>query len=373
MTGANIFVIYADAAGTNVTLSPRLGAGHKQPDSDTTADVTLLGGSGISSDGTMTANIRCSNCNSWSGGSMSLTDTASNWIWAYKSGDAISSDSVSATITQHSSYGTTTLDLANAVGGSSSNPFLTTTSSSTTSSNSSSSGSSGSTSSNDPPANYNMVRMAHAILAPLAFVLFFPFGAIAIRIFKFRNLVYFHAGWMVLTYILVLASMGMGIWMGRETDQIDTDHAIIGLVVAGCLLIQPISGLTHHLIYKRTMKANAATYPHVWWGRAVITLGIINGGLGLRLSEDTTKGEIAYGVIAGFMWLLWMIVIVIAFLKSRGSADSETGAGVFAMRTPEMKAGSFERMKESGSFQKHSPDTFYEHTRPMNISRFGRN
>jgi len=149
---------------------------------------------------------------------MTFTDTASNWIWAYKSGDAISSDSVSATITQHSSYGTATLDLANAVGGSSSNPFLTTTASSPTSSNPSSSGgsnssssSSDSTSSNDPPANYNMVRMAHAILAPLAFVLFFPFGAIAIRIFKFRNLVYFHAGWMVLTYILVLASMGMGI------------------------------------------------------------------------------------------------------------------------------------------------------------------
>jgi len=59
MTGANIFVIYANAAGTNVTLSPRLGSGHKQPASDTTANVTLLGGSGISSDGKMTANIRC--------------------------------------------------------------------------------------------------------------------------------------------------------------------------------------------------------------------------------------------------------------------------------------------------------------------------
>jgi hypothetical protein len=31
MTGANIFMIYADATGTNVTLSPRMGVGEVQP------------------------------------------------------------------------------------------------------------------------------------------------------------------------------------------------------------------------------------------------------------------------------------------------------------------------------------------------------
>lgn len=58
MAGANIFIVYADAAGTNVTLSPRLGTGEVQPKSDTTAEVTLLGGSGIT-DGVMIANVRC--------------------------------------------------------------------------------------------------------------------------------------------------------------------------------------------------------------------------------------------------------------------------------------------------------------------------
>jgi len=67
-----------------------------------------------------------------------------------------------------------------------------------------------------------------------------------------------------------------------------------------------------------------------------------------------------------------MIVIVIAFLKSRGGANGEIGAGIFAMRTPEMKSGGFERMVDSESFQKPSPVTTFEHTRPMNISRFGR-
>ncbi len=58
MTGANIFIIYADANGKNVTLSPRLGKGNFQPNFNTDAKVTLLDGSGIAN-GVMTANVRC--------------------------------------------------------------------------------------------------------------------------------------------------------------------------------------------------------------------------------------------------------------------------------------------------------------------------
>lgn len=58
MSGSNIFVLYQDASGTNVTLSPRLGTGHQQPNYNSAADVTLLAGSGVSN-GMMTANVRC--------------------------------------------------------------------------------------------------------------------------------------------------------------------------------------------------------------------------------------------------------------------------------------------------------------------------
>ena len=57
MSGANIFMIYANAAGDNVTLSPRTGVGYRQPEVGG-ASVTLLGGSGISNN-IMTANVRC--------------------------------------------------------------------------------------------------------------------------------------------------------------------------------------------------------------------------------------------------------------------------------------------------------------------------
>ena len=58
MSGSNIFIVYADAEGTNVTLSPRPGANHVQPKFDSSIQAFLLEGSGIA-DGKITANIRC--------------------------------------------------------------------------------------------------------------------------------------------------------------------------------------------------------------------------------------------------------------------------------------------------------------------------
>lgn len=58
MSGANIFIMYANSDGSNVTLSPRLGSGHVQPTASTASTVTLLAGSGISG-GVMTANVLC--------------------------------------------------------------------------------------------------------------------------------------------------------------------------------------------------------------------------------------------------------------------------------------------------------------------------
>jgi hypothetical protein len=58
MIGANAFVIYPDAAGTNVTLSPRLPTAHSTPSYNSAAQATLLSGSGIVDD-VMVANIKC--------------------------------------------------------------------------------------------------------------------------------------------------------------------------------------------------------------------------------------------------------------------------------------------------------------------------
>lgn len=249
---------------------------------------------------------------------MSFTNTASNWIYAYKTGSAISSDDTTVSLSQHSTFGTTTFDLVNAAGGSSSNPF--TGSAAVTGSSSGSSGTAQSDSGGS--ANGMVILMAHAILAPLAFVLFFPIGAMVIRIGNVRNLIWIHAGWMAFTYFISLAGIGIGIYIAVTTQKLNSTHAVLGLFVVGALLLQPVTGLLHHSLYKRKGGPNAATYPHVWWGRAIVTLGMVNGGLGLKLSDNSPSGEVAYAIVAAIVWVAWIAVVALAFMKSKKAAKS---------------------------------------------------
>lgn len=72
---------------------------------------------------------------------------------------------------------------------------------------------------------------------------------------------------------------------------------------------------------------------HVWFGRSLIVLGIINGGLGLVLAANTTAGEILYGVIAGLMGIIYIAVVVMASRKDQntfgmgGLEEKGTGGG----------------------------------------------
>lgn len=41
---------------------------------------------------------------------------------------------------------------------------------------------------------------------------------------------------------------------------------------------------------------------HIWWGRILMALGVINGGLGLKLAREDNGPIIAYAVIAGVIY-----------------------------------------------------------------------
>lgn len=88
------------------------------------------------------------------------------------------------------------------------------------------------------------------------------------------------------------------------------------------MLIQPFLGVIHHWIYIRKKTRTALAPVHVWLGRILIILGMVNGGLGLRLADNTHGGKIAYGVVAGVcgaMYLAW----VVYRLRRRGNGRKE--------------------------------------------------
>lgn len=82
--------------------------------------------------------------------------------------------------------------------------------------------------------------LAHGVMMGVAFGILFPMGAIVLRMFNFKGLIWFHAGWQILAYIISLAAFGLGVWMAVVSDKLVTSngHAIIGIIVIGALFLQ---------------------------------------------------------------------------------------------------------------------------------------
>ena len=109
----------------------------------------------------------------------------------------------------------------------------------------------------------------------------------------------------------------------------------------------------HHLGYKRHRQRTIVSHGHIWLGRILITLGMINGGLGLLLSNNASRGEcIAYGVIAGLVWLLW--VILAAFGERRRS--QARGPVPVAASKPANGVGNEPSIRVAGVDEKAGPN-----------------
>ncbi|PIB01261.1 hypothetical protein CB0940_00125 [Cercospora beticola] len=167
--------------------------------------------------------------------------------------------------------------------------------------------------------SYSTKVIAHAVLATVAFGFLFPAGGILIRLASFRGLWVIHAVWQLLAYVLYIAAFGLGVWLVRTgpRNMLHDPHPIIGIVLLGLLFFQPFFGLLHHFLFRKHLRRTLWSYLHLWLGRIVVTLGIINGGLGLRLARrmpfnrPSNGAIIGYGVAAGVMWLLYVLSAII--------------------------------------------------------------
>lgn len=178
--------------------------------------------------------------------------------------------------------------------------------------------------------------IAHGVLASLAFVVLFPIGSILIRLASFRGLWLIHGLFQIFAFVVYIAAFALGIWMTQQAPSqanlIGHYHPIIGIVLFIVLLIQPVLGLVHHFQFMKHGTRTFCSYGHLWLGRLLITLGIINGGLGLLLARQSGYGRpttgqiIAYSVIAGVMWLLWVVSSIVGE-KKRAAANHRVTMG----------------------------------------------
>ena len=74
-----------------------------------------------------------------------------------------------------------------------------------------------------------------------------------------------------------------------------------------CLLVQPLLGLLHHEKFKHVGKRQIWSYLHLFNGRIAITLGIVNGALGLWMAKASDKLKVVYVAAAATVWVIWVL------------------------------------------------------------------
>ena len=384
MSGSNMFVIYA-SGDDNVTVSPRLGTGHRMPEFDADAQITVLEGTGVQPDGSLVANVRCDTCLSWSGGSMDPTDSSSSWIFAWKSGDALDTPDTSARISEHDSNSNFNLDLTQGTGGESQNPFIAANAASPSGSATGTAGSatgtgvapsatqsvsspvvssgsdSGSTTSvSKSSTNTSSIRRSHGIIMSLVFLILFPLAALTLYLPYKQKVRHIHAPLQVIGLVLLIVGLGLGVVLGKRVSELDAYHQVMGyLIVTALVLFQPALGIYQHLHYRKTGSKSAMGVIHRWLGRSVIILGVINGGLGFMQAgpvgndHSPSWAVIAYSIIAGVIFFVYLSVLLAVNYRAKNPSPKPRRRGEKAKWGYEMSSS------QGSSPQTASPPSFY--------------
>lgn len=87
----------------------------------------------------------------------------------------------------------------------------------------------------------------------------------------------------------------------------------------------------HHRSFKALKRRTLSSHLHIWDGRVAIILGIVNGGLGLKLARAADTVKLAYTIVAAVFGGTWAVLAVLSELRrQRGRGvlgGRKTGGG----------------------------------------------
>ncbi|KAI8962285.1 putative iron reductase domain protein [Daldinia sp. FL1419] len=292
MKDSSIFVMYQDGNG-NVTVSARSGTGHSMPRYNSIVQLELLGGSGlINQEQTMVANVRCGNCGTWPGGSMSLDDGMSHWIAAWKIGEPINSADPDAQIRYHDGHDAWQFDLTVGTIPDDENPFLGAVTYD------------GISRGVDRGIDPRRIISAHGIIMALVMIVLYPAGSALMPLVGKWHI---HASLQMLVFLAMIAGISLGAVSLQHIDfEFNSTHTILGTVVACLMAIQPVLGWLHHKHYVKHHSRGLISHAHIWYGRALIIAGIVNGGLGLAAAGASRRVFIVYIFFAVFIYTAYI-------------------------------------------------------------------
>lgn len=233
-TSSLMIMAYSSPTGTNVTISPRLVSGHAEPSylnvSIETFEPTYRDNT------TITINAKCSNCQTWKGGSLDRTNTAAPFMWANGPSEKLKSSDMNAAIKRHAVYGVFEMDLTAAVGA----PGIPVTINSQTSKQT-----------REKTGDIDLIAIIHGCLMILTFVILMPVGVILLRVFGSPK---WHGINQTISAGLGFLGAILGLALGNynRTSSFNSAHQIVGMIVVILMIGQFVLGFMHHRTFKRT-------------------------------------------------------------------------------------------------------------------------
>lgn len=125
------------------------------------------------------------------------------------------------------------------------------------------------------PGSVAALEVLHAILLGGSFIFLFPLGVGFLRFFNSFTL---HWALQVIAATICIVGLAVAVALSvidLEYSSFTATHQIIGMLVVAVVVFQVMLGYLHHKNFK-VRGRTWASYAHLWTGRTIIIVGMIN-------------------------------------------------------------------------------------------------
>lgn len=93
------------------------------------------------------------------------------------------------------------------------------------------------------------------------------------------------------------------------------------------MVLQPALGLLHHRHYLKHRSRSPVSHAHIWYGRLLLLLGVINGGVGLHAAGSPQTFTVVYAVAASVGGVAYIAAALAGNMKKRMEAGMKEKEG----------------------------------------------
>ncbi|KAG6041704.1 hypothetical protein E4U41_002787 [Claviceps citrina] len=291
MKGALYLIIYQSANGQNVTFSPRMAYDNSEPTYWPDMEYTVVqNNTGVFDDYMYFTAMCTANCRSWNrretnGGWLDVSSPSQKAIYAIGPSESLTSDDPGAALKFHQEYGVFSIDMGRTRGAADA-PVL-----NKDSQNEGTEFVSRGLGKSDYKATLHGTFMIFFIIGMM------NFGVVLLRTCGWAK---WHALNQSIATLGVLSGLTLGILTSLHYNRsrgFNHHHQVLGYIIVASILAQLGLGVKHHLEYQKTQAPTLFGRIHVWTGRVILLLAVLNSFFGFAFAQNRRFAMVLAGLL----------------------------------------------------------------------------